>query len=103
MEDWGGHKSGLRRLAKVVTLRQRYSVSMSRIVLVLIEPRLTHLPLDAQVWAGTILTTENGEVVEIPQRWLVRNTTAGAHPLPPFDWQRWMREQRDRNDGDGRR
>lgn len=92
MEKWGWGKSGLRRQADVAVLRQRYSVNLYRTALILIEPRVTHLPLGDMVWAGTVLTTENDEVVELPQRWLLRRTTAGANPLPAFDWQHWMRE-----------
>lgn len=55
----------------------------------LIEPKITHLPIDGEVWQGTQLHTTDGAIREIEQAWLVRPRGRDSQPLPPFDVKRW--------------
>jgi hypothetical protein len=93
MATWKPGETSLARTARVATLYTNVGM-MRRPALVLIEPRVTYLPMDGQVWEGTQLATTDEGMKEIPQAWLVRPTTKDSPPLPPFDVERWMKTRR---------
>jgi hypothetical protein len=62
---------------------------MQRPVMILIEPKITHLPIDGEVWQGTQLQTTDKGIEEVEQAWLVRPRGENSQPLPPFDVKRW--------------
>ncbi|MDO9436711.1 hypothetical protein [Hydrogenophaga sp.] len=89
MAIWRPGRTSLTRTARVAALYQPAGL-MERIALILIDPKITHLPLDGEVWAGTQLHTTDKGIEEIEQVWLVRPRKKDAQPLPRFDVQRWM-------------
>lgn len=88
MATWRPGRTSLNRTTRVATLYQPAGL-MPRPVMILIEPKVTHLPLDGEVWLGTQLQTTDDGVREIEQAWLVRPRGKDAQPLPPFDLKRW--------------
>lgn len=62
---------------------------MQRPAMILIDPKVTHLPLDGEVWLGSELHTTERGIEEIEQAWLVRPRSKDGQPLPPFDLQGW--------------
>ncbi|MDZ4282833.1 MAG: hypothetical protein U1C04_18965 [Hydrogenophaga sp.] len=90
---WGEREGALQRKCNVANLMQKAGITMQRVALVLIEPRVTHVLADGMVWAGTELHRDgSGTIVEVEQAWLVRPRAEGP-PLPPFDWRQWMDDQ----------
>lgn len=81
------------RTAKVATLYTS-SGSLKRPALILVEPKIAHLPFDGEVWEGTQLHSSDQGTVEIPQAWLVRPRGKDSQPLPRFDVKRWMAYRR---------
>jgi hypothetical protein len=88
MATWRPGRTSLTRTARVATLYQPAGL-MQRPVMILIEPKVTHLPIDGEVWLGTELKTTDAGVREIEQAWLVRPRGKDCQPLPPFDLKRW--------------
>jgi hypothetical protein len=88
MTVWRPGRTSLNRTARVATLYQPAGV-MQRPVMILIEPKITHLPLDGEVWLGSELSSTNDGIREIEQAWLVRPRSKDGQPLPPFDLKRW--------------
>lgn len=88
MAIWRPGRTSLTRTARVATLYQPAGL-MQRPVMILIDPKITHLPLDGEVWLGTQLRTTNRAIVEIEQAWLVRPRGKDAQQLPPFDLKAW--------------
>jgi hypothetical protein len=93
MSTWKPGRTPLMRTARVATHHQPADV-LDRRVIILIEPRITHLPVDGEVWLGTELHTTERGIEEVEQAWLVRPTTKNSDPLPPFDVKRWMETRR---------
>jgi len=90
---WGEGEGTLQRRCSVANLMQKAGITMQRVALVLIEPKVTHVLTDGMVWAGTELHRDGtGTIVEVEQAWLVRPRGEGP-PLPPFDWRQWMDDQ----------
>ncbi len=88
MATWSPGRTSLLRTARVATLYQPAGL-MQRPVMILIEPRVTHLPIDGEVWQGTQLQTTDKGIEEIEQAWLVRPRGNDSQPLPPFDVKLW--------------
>lgn len=88
MATWRPGRTSLTRTARVATLYQPAGL-MQRSVMILIEPKITHLPLDGEVWLGTELHSTEQGVTEIEQAWFVRPRSKDGQPLPPFDLQGW--------------
>lgn len=88
MATWRPGRTSLTRTARVATLYQPAGL-MQRPAMILIEPKVTHLPLDGEVWLGTELYTTDQGIAEIEQAWLVRPRSKDGQPLPPFDLQGW--------------
>lgn len=88
MATWRPGRTSLTRTARVATLYQPAGL-MQRPVMILIDPRITHLPISGEVWLGTQLHTTDKGVCEVEQAWLVRPRSKDAQPLPPFDLQGW--------------
>lgn len=88
MSTWRPGKTSLARTARVATLYQPAGL-MQRPVMILIDPKITHLPLDGEVWLGTQLRTSDRGVEEVEQAWLVRPRGKDSQPLPPFDLRAW--------------
>ncbi|WP_439519092.1 hypothetical protein [Hydrogenophaga sp.] len=57
--------------------------------MILIEPKITHLPLDGEVWLGTEIKSTDAGINEVEQAWLVRHRSKDGQPLPTFDLKRW--------------
>lgn len=88
MATWRPGRTSLTRTARVATLYQPSGL-MQRPVMILIDPKITHLPLDGEVWLGTQLHTTDKGVSEVEQAWLVRPRSKDSQPLPPFDLRSW--------------
>ncbi|WP_305726090.1 hypothetical protein [Hydrogenophaga sp.] len=88
MATWRPGRTSLARTARVATLYQPAGL-MQRPAMILIDPKITHLPLDGEVWLGTELHTTDQGIAEIEQAWLVRPRSKEGQPLPPFDLQAW--------------
>ena len=88
MATWRPGRTSLTRTARVATLYQPAGL-MQRPVMILIDPKITHLPLDGEVWLGTQLHTTDKGVSEVEQAWLVRPRSKDSQPLPPFDLRSW--------------
>ena len=88
MAIWRPGRTSLTRTARVATLYQPAGL-MERSVMILIDPKITHLPLDGEVWLGTQLQTAASGIEEIEQAWLVRPRRKDGQPLPPFDVKAW--------------
>lgn len=89
MCTWRPGETSLNRTARVASLYQPSGLR-ERQVMLLIEPKVIHLPLDGEVWQGTQLANTKEGVREFAQAWLVRPRAKDGQPLPPFDVQRWM-------------
>lgn len=97
MATWRPGRTSLLRTARVATLYQPAGL-MQRPALILIDPKITHLPLDGEVWLGTeLLATEQG-ISEVEQAWLVRPRRKDAQPLPAFDLKGWREMNRTPSD-----
>ncbi len=88
MAIWRPGEMSLTRTARVATLYQPAGLT-ERPAMNLIDPKITHLPLDAEVWLGTQLQTTDRGVEELEQAWLVRPRRKHDQPLPPFDLKAW--------------
>lgn len=99
MAIWRPGETSLTRTARVATLYQPAGL-MQRPSMNLIDPKITHLPLDGEVWLGTQLKNTDQGVVEVEQAWLVRPTKKDSPPLPPFDVERWKAINRTRGNRD---
>lgn len=93
MSTWRPGETSLPRTARVATLYCNVGL-MRRPALVLIEPRISHLPIDGEVWEGTQLESTAEGPREVPQAWLVRPRDERSQPLPRFDVERWMKMRR---------
>ena len=81
------------RTARVATLYTN-SGSLHRPAMILIEPKVTYLPIDGEVWEGTELKGSSIGAKEVEQAWLVRPRGKDSQPLPRFDVERWMKMRR---------
>lgn len=97
MRTWRPGQTSMIRTAKVATLYTN-SGSMQRPALILIEPKIAHLPIDGEVWEGAQLHNSDQGTVEIPQAWLVRPRGKDSQPLQRFDVKRWMAYRRSSGD-----
>lgn len=100
MATWRPGQTTLSRTARVATLFAQAGM-LQRSVMVLIEPRITHLPIDGQVWTGSELQSTDQGIREIEQAWLVRPRARDSQPLPPFDVARWNAMRRAARDVPG--
>ena len=87
---WEEGQTSMTRPCNVATLRYKHGNTMEPVALVLLEPKVELLPLDAMVWSGREIKNSNLGPVELEQAWLVRIRSPDAPPLQPFDWARWM-------------
>lgn len=99
MSIWRPGETALTRTARVATLYQPAGL-MERAVMSLIDPKITHLPLDAEVWMGTQRLNTNRRVEEVEQAWLVRPRKKDDQPLRPFDLKAWKTMNRRRIEPD---
>jgi hypothetical protein len=97
MSVWRPGRTTLTRTARVATLYQPAGL-MQRPAMILIDPKITHLPLDGEVWLGTQLHPTAQGISEIEQAWLVRPRGKSCQPLPPFDLQGWREISRPPSD-----
>lgn len=88
MATWRPGRTSLTRTARVATLYQPAGL-MQRPAMILIDPKVTHLPIDGEVWLGSELHTTEQGITENEQAWLVRPRSKDGQPLPPFDLQGW--------------
>ena len=93
MATWRPGQTSLSRTARVATLYCNSGL-LHRPVMILIEPRISHLPIDGEVWEGTQLESTDQGPREVAQAWLVRPRGERAQPLPRFDVERWMKMRR---------
>lgn len=93
MRTWRPGQTSMIRTAKVATLYTN-SGSLQRPAMILIEPKIAHLPFDGEVWEGTQLHSSDQGAGEIPQAWLVRPRGKDSQPLPRFDVKRWIQYRR---------